>query len=142
MQLVFQRSVGFHRHADSTDAAAADGGEGDEQAEEEEAEEDEIVPPNQQSRSHVVGRLRTLLNEYLAKEEFSDAAAVQQTILVALTWGAPGRELETMEFHNLVLEVVTSLDARFRRANNHSRSQIAPIFGAYVVEFETLVGIR
>ena len=128
MQLVSQRSVSFHRHADSTDAAAADDGDAEEEAESEAAVEDEEVPVNPQSRSHVVGRVRTLVNECLAREEFSDEV--------------PGQELRTMELCNLVHEVVTSLDARFRRANSHSHSQMAPTFGAYVVEFETLIGIR
>ena len=140
MQLVSQRSVGFHRRADSTDVANA--GEGEEQAEEEAAEEDAVVPPDPQTRSYIVERLRVLLNECLANEEFSDAAAVQQTVLASLSRGVPGQELETMEFHSLVMDVVASLDARFRRANNHSRSRMAPIFESYVREFETSIGIR
>ena len=89
MQLVSQRSLGFHRHADCTDAAASDGGEGEEEAESEAAVEDEKAPGNPQSRSHVVGRLKTLLNKCLSRKEFSDAAAVQQTVLMALTQTSP-----------------------------------------------------
>ena len=89
MQLVSQRSVSFHRHADSTDAAAADDGDAEEEAESEAAAEDEEVPVNPQSRSHVVGRLKTLLNKCLSRKEFSDAAAVQQTVLMALTQTSP-----------------------------------------------------
>ena len=89
MQLVSQRSVGFHSHADSTDVANA--GEGEEQQEEESAEEDAVVPLNPQTRDHVVERLRALLNECLANEEFADAAAVQQSILASLSSGVPGR---------------------------------------------------
>ena len=83
-----------------------------------------------------------LLNECLANEEFADAAAVQQSILASLSSGVPGQELETVELHRLVMDVVANLDARYRRANNHSRSQMAPIFESYVREFETLIGIR
>ena len=92
MQLVSRRSVGFHRHADSADAAATDDGDGEEGAGSEAAVEAEEVPVNPQSRSHVVGRLRTLLNECLAREEFSDSSAVQQLILMVLTWGVLGQE--------------------------------------------------
>ena len=82
MQLVSQRSIGFHRHADSTDAAGSataadnDGDGGEEGAASEAAENDVEVPVNPPSKSHIVGSLRTLLNECLAREEFSDSSAV------------------------------------------------------------------
>ena len=64
MQLVSQRSVGFHRRADSTDVANA--GEGEEQAEEEAAGEDAVVPPDPQTRSYIVERLCETLNIMLS----------------------------------------------------------------------------
>ena len=42
----------------------------------------------------------------------------------------------------MVQNLITGLGARFRRANNDSRARMAQIFDAYVVEFETLIGMR
>ena len=103
----------------------SDGDESEEEAEEEKTEQDQVIPTIPDSRSHVLDRLRTLLPECLFQSEFSGAAAIEQTIMSALTWEPQGQELETTEFHKMLREVLKTLDGRLRRANNHWRCRIS-----------------
>ena len=119
-----------------------DGEESHQEAEEEDAEQDQSVPADPASRSHVLARLQTLLRECLSQNEFSDAAAVQQTILSGLAWGVPRTELDTMQLREMVMHVVVSLNRRVRRAETHSLSRMAPTIRAYVHELESLVSTR
>ena len=81
MRLVNRHSTGIHAAADSTDQGEQ------EQGEESEMEVDEAIDVH--TREHVVNRLRNLTNECLALHEYSDAAAVQQLVLMALDRGTP-----------------------------------------------------
>ena len=76
MRVVNQHSTGIHAAVDTTDQGEQ------EQGEESEMEVDEAIDVH--TREHVVNRLRNLLNECLALHEHSDAAAVQQLVLMAL----------------------------------------------------------
>ena len=73
-----QAAVGIHQRADNTDnlATIMDANVGEE-SEMEVDESEEKIP----TREHLLQRLRRLLNECLAREEFRDAAAVQQLVI-------------------------------------------------------------
>ena len=134
MRLVNQHSTGIHAAVDTTDQGEQ------EQGEESEMEVDDAIDVH--TREHVVNRLRNLLNECLALHEHSDAAAVQQLVLMALDRGAPGTPLTPEQLERLPMDITEGLDARFRRSNNHSRSRTARLFASYVEEFEVQLGIR
>ena len=89
-----------------------------------------------------MNRLRTLTNECLALHEYSDAAAIQQLVLMALDRGTPGTPLSPDQLERLLMDITEGLDARFRRSNNHSRSRTARLFASCVEEFEIQLGIR
>ena len=76
MRLVNQHSTGIHAAVDTTDQGEQEKGE------ESEMEVDDAIDVH--TREHVVNRLRNLTNECLALHEYSDAAAVQQLVLMAL----------------------------------------------------------
>ena len=139
MRLVAQHSTGIHGRTDTTDVEVPDDGEGKESETEIDTEviDTQVSIPGVNTREHIVTRLREFINEPLAAEEFWDAAAVQQLVLMVLDRGIPGQPLDDLEFHNLLQDVVTGLDMHFRRANQHSWSRMAVVFSRYVAEFET-----
>ena len=142
MRLVAQHSTGIHAATDNTDPQAL-GQEQQEQGEESDMEVDPAVDtPDVDSREHVVNRLRVLIHECLSRHEYSDAAAVQQLVLMTLDRGVPGVALSAVQFHRLLMDMVEGLDTRFRRSNNHSRSHTGEIFRRCVEEFEVQLGIR
>ena len=63
--------------------------------------------------------------------EYSDAAAVQQLVLMTLDRGVPGVALDPGQFNRLLMDVTAGLDARVRRSNNHSRSHTPALFARY-----------
>ena len=90
MRLVAQHSTGIHAATDNTNPQAL-GQEQQEQGEESDMEVDPAVDtPDVDSREHVVNRLRVLIHECLSRHEYSDAAAVQQLVLMTLDRGVPG----------------------------------------------------
>ena len=54
-------------------------------------EQDDVMEEEEDvhTREHLVNRLRTLLNDCLAASEFTDAADVQQLVLMTLDAGEP-----------------------------------------------------
>ena len=138
LRLVSQHSTGTHHHADNTDEQNV----GNFEESESEMEQDEMMEEDVHTREHLVNRLRTLLNECLAASEFTDAADVQQLVLMTLDAGQPGQALSATEFHSLLEQVAQRLQIRMDRARNHSRSQMAGVFARYINEFEVQLGIR
>ena len=76
LRMASQAAVGVHQRADATDERAVATQSGDEEGEDSDMSVDESVEdPN--TREHLLQRLRDLLNEALAYEEYRDGASIQ-----------------------------------------------------------------
>ena len=85
-RLVTEHSTGIHARADTTDPEPR-GHEENEKGETCDMEVDNVV------ETPVLARLRDLIYERLATQEFADGAAVQQLVLMVLDRGTPGTHL-------------------------------------------------
>ena len=133
LRLACQQTTGIHAHTDNTDDRR-DADENEEGGESETPMEVDNEIRDVNTREHLVNRLRALLNEALAREEFRDGAVIQQLIMLALNL-EPGRPIGLERFNQLLENVITELQNRHQRSVGHSQSTMADVYEIYIGEF-------
>ena len=133
LRLACQQTTGIHAHTDNSDDRR-DADENEEGGESETPMEVDNEIRDVNTREHLVNRLRALLNEALAREEFRDGAVIQQLIMQVLDL-EPGRPIGLERFNQLLENVITELQSRHQRAVGHSQSTMADVYEIYIGEF-------